>query len=263
VGRNWQDFLPLIPELSQAWHVFAVDLRGHGASGRVPGGYTSFDYGSDIQALLARVIGRPAVLFGHSLGGIVGMRLAADEQNRISALIVGDSVLSREALQHSLYTALFTGLHRVALHGGGIEQMATELARIQIPVPHLDHPVALGDFPGNDDAYFRRWADCLRQVDAQVFEMTLDGSSLADFEAPALLSKIQCPTLILQASPDLGGLMSDKDVENAARLLRRCTVERFPLLGHALHLQRPKPVLDAILRFLQPLQKHSLRTLRT
>ena len=131
--------------------------------------------------------------------------------------------------------------------------MASRIGRIEIPVPNLNEPIALHDFPGNDDAYFQRWADCLRQVDPDVFAMTLDGSSLADFDGPLLLSFIECPTLILQASPDLGGLMSDADVAKAMQLLKRGSVVRFPLLGHALHLQRPQPILEAVNNFLSSL----------
>ncbi len=250
VGRNWQDFLPLLPALTRSWHVYAINLRGHGASARVPGRYASAAYAADVLEFLTHVIARPAVLFGHSLGGIVGMRIAADAPQAVSALIVGDSVLSSDGLHRSLYAALFAGLHGIAVEGGSVGDMAKRLAKIEIPVPSLDHPVALGDFPGNDDAYLRRWADCLRQVDPEVFQMALDRSTLADFDADMVLPKIQCPTLILQASPDLGGLMSDTDVENARRLLAKLTVEKFPLLGHALHLQRPQPVLEAVQRFL-------------
>ncbi|MFY9662418.1 MAG: alpha/beta fold hydrolase, partial [Terriglobales bacterium] len=39
LGRRWQVFLPLIPALSMRWHIFAVDLRGHGKSSRVSRGY--------------------------------------------------------------------------------------------------------------------------------------------------------------------------------------------------------------------------------
>ena len=253
VGRNWQDFLSLIPALSKSWQIYALDLRGHGNSGHVAGGYTSAAYAGDVGLFLSSVVGRRAVLFGHSLGGIVGIRVAAEMPDGVFALIVGDSVLSRDRLHRSLYAALFAGLHKIAVRGGSVGEMAKQLAQVQIPVPRLEHAVALGDFPGNDDAYLRRWADCLRQVDPEVFAMTLDGSTLVDFDAAESLPKIQCPTLILQASPDLGGLMSDADLEYAARLLARPTVERFPLLGHALHLQRPQPVLNAVLRFLASL----------
>ncbi len=253
LGRNWQDFLALVPEFSKQWHVYAVDLRGHGKSGRAPQSYTSAGYATDIAALLRNVVEGSAVVFGHSLGGVVGMRLAAENQERVRALILGDSILSRNTLPTSLYADLFAGLHEVALQGGAVQEMASRLAQIRITVPHFDEKIALGEFPGNDDAFFRRWADCLRQVDPEVFAMTLNGSGLADFDGDDLLSKIDCPTLILQASPDLGGLMSDEEISRATRILKKASVVRFPLLGHSLHLQNPRPVLECVMKFLSSL----------
>ena len=36
---RWQEYLSLIPSLSQRWHVYAMDLRGNGKSGWVPERY--------------------------------------------------------------------------------------------------------------------------------------------------------------------------------------------------------------------------------
>jgi len=112
LGRNWQDFLALIPALSVKWHIYAVDLRGHGKSERVSKSYTSSGYAADTFHLLTNVVCRPAVLFGHSLGGVVGMRIAAEHGDAVSALVVGDSVLSRETLLHSLYGRYLRGCTR-------------------------------------------------------------------------------------------------------------------------------------------------------
>ena len=38
-GDRWQHFLPILPSLVMRWQVYALDLRGHGKSGRVPGQY--------------------------------------------------------------------------------------------------------------------------------------------------------------------------------------------------------------------------------
>jgi pimeloyl-ACP methyl ester carboxylesterase len=56
--------------------------------------------------------------------------------------------------------------------------------------------------------------------------------------------------LILQANPELGGLMSETAVEKIKRHVRQVEVVRFRLLGHALHLQRAQPVIDAVTKFL-------------
>lgn len=253
LGRSWQDFLLLIPALSQRWHIYAVDLRGHGKSGRVPRGYTSAAYAADIAGLLQHVVAEPAILFGHSLGGVTSMHLAAAHPELVRAAILGDNLLSRERLGPSMYVALFRGLHELILAGGSVQQTAARLAAMQIVVPGLDHPIALGDLPGNDEAYLLKWADCLSNVDPETLAMMLDGSTLADFDGPALLSQMRCPTLILQANPELGGLMPDVEIAMAMRLLAQPRLVKFPLLGHALHLQKPQPVLKVVTEFLESL----------
>ena len=82
-GDRWQDFLPLIPSLLPRWHVFALDLRGHAKSARVPGQYRPEQYVPDIKAFLERQITERAVLFGDSLGGWIALMVAADMQERV------------------------------------------------------------------------------------------------------------------------------------------------------------------------------------
>jgi pimeloyl-ACP methyl ester carboxylesterase len=65
-----------------------------------------------------------------------------------------------------------------------------------------------------------------------------------------VLAKIQCPVLILQANPELGGLMSDSAVEKIKGHVSHVKVVRFRLLGHALHAQRAQPVIEAVGKFL-------------
>ena len=250
LGRDCHDFSVLFPQFSRRWHVYAVDLRGHGKSGRVPRGYSSDGYASDIVLFLKNVVGQPAFLFGHSLGGVAAMRVAAEEPPLVRALILGDSALTAGSFSNSLYPALFEALLGVRTRDGSIEDMAKGLAQIRIPLPGIDELIAIGELPGNDEAYLLKWAACLRQVDPEALQMTLDGSTWGDFDGEALMKKITCPTLLLQANPDLGGLMSDSEVHRALQLLAQPTLQKFPLLGHALHLQQSQPVVTVVTAFL-------------
>jgi pimeloyl-ACP methyl ester carboxylesterase len=253
LARNCHDFTILIPHLSQNWHVYAVDLRGHGKSGHVRLGYTSEGYAADLRALLEGPVKAPAVLFGHSLGGVAAIHVAAERPEMVRALILGDSALTAGAFPCSLYPALFEALLRLRLTGGTLEQMAKGLADIHIPLPGIDEQVAIGDLPGNDEAYLLKWAACLQQVDPGAIQMTLDGTTWGDFDGEALMARITCPTLLLQANPELGGLMSEGELQRALRLLAKPQLKRFPLLGHALHLQQPQPILRAVSEFLSGL----------
>lgn len=77
VTSRWQSWLPIAPSLALRWHLHALDLRGHGGSGRATGAYRINDYATDVVALLRRQIGSPTVLVGHSLGAIIAAAAAA------------------------------------------------------------------------------------------------------------------------------------------------------------------------------------------
>ena len=95
-GDRWQHFLPIIPSLVMRWHIYALDLRGHGKSGRVPGQYRPEHYVADVMAFLESQLAERAILFGHSLGGWIALMVAAEMVDRVRALILGDPPLSME-----------------------------------------------------------------------------------------------------------------------------------------------------------------------
>jgi pimeloyl-ACP methyl ester carboxylesterase len=253
IGRRWQIFLSLLPTLSRRWHVYALDFRGHGKSGRVARGYHGTQYGKDVVRFLEKRVAAPAVIYGHSLGGMVGMWIAANYPHLVRALILGDNVMDPATFWDSMYPEFFGSLRDLALRGGTTEEIAHGLAALKIRVPTLDEPIALGDLPGNDLPYLRWWAGCIQGLDPDTFNMSLDGSSWNAWDSDALLRSIKCPTLLLQASEELGGLMSDEDVQKALQLLSDGRHVEFPTLGHALHLQQAEPVLRAITEFLDTL----------
>jgi pimeloyl-ACP methyl ester carboxylesterase len=90
-NARWQAFETIPPDLSGAWHVYAPDFRGQGKSGWVPGTYRLQDYTDDTIALLRHHIDEPAYLFGHSLGGIVALLVAAQYPEGVRAVAVGDA----------------------------------------------------------------------------------------------------------------------------------------------------------------------------
>jgi pimeloyl-ACP methyl ester carboxylesterase len=255
LGRRWQVLQPLIGPLSSDYHIFAPDLRGHGKSARLAHSYRGVEYSADISKFLREVVGEPAIVFGHSLGGMIGMYIAAHQPSLIRALILGDSMIDSNALQASLYPKLFLACAELSRQGGSPEVIAEGLADIELQLPGLDELVRIGDLPGNDQAYLLRWAECVRDADPDTYCMSVDGSSLVDWDGEGLLKQIRCPTLLLQANPDLGGLMSNKDVDAAVTYIANSKVVRFPTLGHALYMQQADPVLRAIREFLAQLNR--------
>ena len=74
--------------------VWNVDLRGHGESSRATlESYDAKSYAADIAALIESEIGRPALVVGHSLGGVVAAELARSRPDLVIAVFLEDPPL--------------------------------------------------------------------------------------------------------------------------------------------------------------------------
>jgi 3-oxoadipate enol-lactonase len=86
IGTTWGIWDAQLPALERRFRVLRYDHRGHGRSEVPPGPYTIDELGEDLVALLDRLgIGRVS-LCGLSLGGMVGMWLAARLPERVERL---------------------------------------------------------------------------------------------------------------------------------------------------------------------------------
>ena len=80
-ARNW-DWVAR--ELCQHYHVYALDLRGHGNSAWAPGAaYTVAEHVLDLSALLDIINDFPTRLIGHSLGGGIALSYSGVYPGRV------------------------------------------------------------------------------------------------------------------------------------------------------------------------------------
>ena len=88
-GRVWD---AVIPHLAETCRPIALDLRGHGDSDRAPAasGYTIQSYADDLAAMLSALDIPQAALVGHSMGGSIALRYAADPRAQTSSLTLVD-----------------------------------------------------------------------------------------------------------------------------------------------------------------------------
>jgi lipase len=85
----WLEVAGHLPDVT----VLAPDLRGRGRSSQLPGPYDFDAHVSDIVALLEAVGSARVVVAGHSMGGFVAVRLAADHPDLVSRLVLVDGGL--------------------------------------------------------------------------------------------------------------------------------------------------------------------------
>jgi pimeloyl-ACP methyl ester carboxylesterase len=238
-SARWQAGSALIDLLIPRFHVYAPDLRGHGLSGRVPGRYQVRDYVQDIVLLLQQVVGEPAIVYGHSLGGEVAVMMAGLHPALVRALIVGDAPLSREnqAIEvpsHRLQNELW---YELAASDKTIEEIAAALRDMPIPVPSRQELQRAGDVFGEDNGWFPYQAENLHLLDPDMLAAVLQGPDymLEGYDTERLLPAISCPVLILRADPAVWSALQDEEIRRALELLPDGRVVQLDGIGHELH----------------------------
>jgi pimeloyl-ACP methyl ester carboxylesterase len=86
-ARMWDR---LAAALAPEWRVVAIDQRGHGRSSPAPD-YDRAGYVADVAHTIAALGLAPAVVLGHSLGGINAYQHAARHPGQVRAVIVVDA----------------------------------------------------------------------------------------------------------------------------------------------------------------------------
>ena len=91
-GRMWE---ATANHLGSRFHIYAIDQRGHGSSGRPDGDYSAEEYADDLRLFLTSVGVDKAILAGQSLGGRVAQVFAAVYPERtLGIALVGGPHLS-------------------------------------------------------------------------------------------------------------------------------------------------------------------------
>lgn len=103
LARNSRDFDALAQALSRDYRVVCPDVVGRGQSDWLPAGspYTMPQYLQDMVALIARLKVKQVDWIGTSMGGLIGMALAAYPNSPIKRLVLNDigAFVSQDALQ--------------------------------------------------------------------------------------------------------------------------------------------------------------------
>ena len=257
VTRRWQDFVTLLPALTLRHHVLAIDQRGHGKSSRAGGRYHVVDYIRDAVDFLRSAISEPTIVYGHSLGAMVAAGAAAEAPDRVRALVLEDPPFDTMGyrIRETPFQAFFEGLREtLAVGERTVAALASRMAEIRMP-KMLEggglstETVRLGST--RDATALRFGARCLLDVDPGVLTPIIDGRWLDGYDRDAILRRIECPTLLLQADYTVGGMLSDRDAASAVSLLRQGSHVKLDRVGHQIHWLAPEATARLVCGFLE------------
>ena len=236
-SRWWDHIGPL---LANGWRVIALDLSGHGDSGRRDR-YSLDTWAREVLAVVTDTgTAASSVVIGHSVGGMVTLRLASLAGSQIAGAVAIDSPIrdmapeDRAARQHRAFGPLRVYPTREAA-----------MARFR-PIPDqpvlayiADHVAATSVRPAEGGWTWK--------FDPRVFAR--------DHLTPELLTRLDCRVALFRAehglvTPQQGEVLYD-------RLGRVAPVIEIPAAGHHIMLDQPI-ALAAALRTLLSDWDHSI-----
>ena len=244
-------FIPFMPTLAQHAHVYALDLRGHNLSGRANGVYQVPDYGRDVAAFIERVVGEPAFVAGHSLGGLIAVWLAAQTPEWVRGIFLEDPPLYitqaprfQETGFYGYFVMLRDHLSQHHADGGTLDDLVAYVA--QSPANETQTMLeAMGP-----EAVAQRAAQ-LHRLDPATLDPALAGIILGNHQPDALLAQVRCPVRLLAGQVEFGGAMTVEDVQQAVSKMPHCTHTVFEGVGHMIHLERAEAWEQDLVEFVK------------
>lgn len=232
--RTARDFDELARALCSQFRVVCPDVAGRGDSDRLPDamGYGVPQYVADMVTLIARLDVEAVSWVGTSMGGLIGMALAAQAGSPVKRLVLNDvgPLITRESLE------------RIASYVGKAPTFASvdEAERYirAISAPFGQHSDAQWRFltetwlRRNDDGTWRA------HYDPRIAEPRLVPDK--DFDLWSLYDAMRCPTLLLRG--ELSDLLTRDTAGEMARRGPRAKVVEIRGVGHAPTLMHPEQI---------------------
>ena len=240
LADSWFSFSRVLPALAATYHIYALDLRGHGDSDRPAHGYSMADFAADVLAFMDAMELPSATLVGHSMGSFIAQQVALAAPKRVARLV---------------------------LLGSAANGRSKDLLEFQQVVDTLDDPVPeeiAREFqistiyrPLPDDFLNQVVAESLK-LPAYVWRAALAGCLAIDSTAD--LGRIKAPTLLLRGDHDA---IFPRDAQAALVAgLEDAVLRVYPETGHAIHWERPEQVIDHLHTFMANSIEHTEAAMR-
>jgi len=225
--RCARDFDALAAAMSDRYRVICPDVAGRGDSDWLadPMLYQLPQYVADLVTLVARLDVERVHWVGTSMGGLIGMALAAQKNSPVSKLVMNDAgpVIAKASLQR---IGSYVGL---APAFATIEAAEQYVRTVHAPFgPHSDT-----QWRFLTEAVVRRNADGSYRLhyDPKIGEPFRQNMPAGDLESWPLWDAIRCPALVLRGAQS--DLLSKATAQEMTQRGPKAKVVEFAGVGHA------------------------------
>ena len=190
-GLLWSHkmFAVQVAELSKEYRVIAYDHRGQGSS-EVGGPYDMDTVAADAAELIRSLVGGPVHFIGLSMGGFVGMRLAARHPELVKSLILLETSANAEPLENLPQYKLLNGLVRWV---GVIPPIASKVMKIMFAKSWLADPAQVNSIRHWKKELASNKKSITGPVEGVIYRKGVEEE----------LAKISCPTLVIVGDEDV------------------------------------------------------------
>jgi pimeloyl-ACP methyl ester carboxylesterase len=242
LSRQGRDFDTLARALCDTYRVVCPDVVGRGRSDRLrqPLSYAIPQYVADMVTLLARLDARELHWVGTSMGGLIGLGLAALPDSPVRRLVLNDvgPVIEWAALER------IRGYLGVAKHWDTLDEAADALWEISQGFgPHtreewlaLTRPMLVPDTVQGTG--FRPHYDLA--IAAPFRALTPELAAAGEAQLWQAWDAVRCPTLVLRGAES--DLLTPATAAAMAQRGPRARVHEFAGVGHAPMLVKPEQV---------------------
>jgi pimeloyl-ACP methyl ester carboxylesterase len=234
--RSSRDFDDLARALCGTFRVVCPDVAGRGDSDRLadPSLYAVPQYVSDMVTLIARLDVDAVNWVGTSLGGLIGMALAAQAQSPIARLVLNDAgpVVSRASLER------IAGYLGTKMQFQDLGEAEAYMRVISAPFgPHSDAQwrfLTETWLRRNDDGTWRA------HYDPRIAEAFRAALPEKDLELWPAYDAMRCPTLVLRG--EQSDLLSRETTTQMGSRGPKARVVEIRGVGHAPTLMHPDQI---------------------
>ncbi|MEW6690187.1 MAG: alpha/beta hydrolase [Pseudomonadota bacterium] len=242
--RCARDFDALAAAMSDRYRVVCPDVAGRGDSGWLPDPmlYQLPQYLADMVTLIARLDVEEVHWVGTSMGGLIGMALAAQPDTPVSRFVINDAgpVISKASLER---IATYVGMAPVFPDLAAAEQYVRAVSATF--GPHSDAEwrfLTEVATRGNPDGTLRM------HYDPRLAEPFRASVPEKDVELWPLWDAVRAPTLVLRGAQS--DLLSRETTEQMASRGPKAKVVEIPGIGHAptlMHAEQIRIVREFLL----------------
>ena len=241
-GLLWDSsmFEHQLAALESSYRCIAIDLRGQGKTEVTDTGYSISDQGMDIQQIIEHLAIAQYHFVGLSMGGFIGMRLAAWEPERVLSLTVIGSSAGPEPDKTPVKYRRLAWVARWF----GIGAIASRIMPIMFGASFMKNALRSGER--------RHWLGKLKANSKfGVQRATLGVIEREDYRPR--LELIFCPTLIMVGDEDTATpIVKAEDIVAGVKDAELCVI---PQAGHSASIEQAELVSTMITDFLTKLYK--------